>query len=182
MTNRDTAHLVNVLVDVDRDHPQFGYRLLADEVREAGTVILNRTARKHCSAQRIWSVFARKALARPSRPALQYSMIWCACSPLTARTSCGWPTSPKTAPPKETLCLRDQRRLVQPDRRLLHQRPHQGPAGSDGAGQCSSLPGAMSPTASFTAIVEASFVQGNSYSRLHRHGMIRSMGPSRCCR
>lgn len=55
-----TAYLVNALVDAHRDDPEFGYRLIADEVRDAGISVSNRTVWKHCSAHRIWSVFGKK--------------------------------------------------------------------------------------------------------------------------
>jgi putative transposase len=38
------AHRANALFDAHRDDPEFGYRFLADEAREAGQVMAERTA------------------------------------------------------------------------------------------------------------------------------------------
>lgn len=93
----DQAHLASTLFDAHRDDPEFGYRLLADEAREAGlwgcdrTVWRIRTGGGACSASR--------AAVTSSGPAHQPTTTWSAVtSPLRARTSCGSPTSPNTGP------------------------------------------------------------------------------------
>jgi hypothetical protein len=56
----DDAHLMNAVFEAHRDDPEFGYRLLADEVRDAGFAVrearCGRSARPtaggRCSARR----------------------------------------------------------------------------------------------------------------------------------
>jgi transposase InsO family protein len=43
------AYLANALFDAHRDDPEFGYRFLADEARDAGLVFADRTAWRICS-------------------------------------------------------------------------------------------------------------------------------------
>ena len=45
----DDAHLINALVDLHADDPEFGYRLLADELERAGHVVGER---------RVWRIAA----------------------------------------------------------------------------------------------------------------------------
>lgn len=52
------AYRANALFDAHRDDPEFGYRLLADEARDAGEAMSDRTAWRLCSQGTWWSVFA----------------------------------------------------------------------------------------------------------------------------
>lgn len=54
------AHRANALFDAHRDDPKFGYRFLADEARDAGFAMSERTAWKICSQNRWWSAFGKK--------------------------------------------------------------------------------------------------------------------------
>jgi transposase InsO family protein len=54
------AHRANVLFDAHRDDPEFGYRFLAEEARQAGEPMAERTAWRICSQQRLWSSFGKK--------------------------------------------------------------------------------------------------------------------------
>ena len=54
------AHLVDAIVDAHEDDPEFGYRLVADAVRDAGWVVSDRTVWKHASRNGVWSVFGKK--------------------------------------------------------------------------------------------------------------------------
>jgi transposase InsO family protein len=54
------AHRANALFDAHRDDPEFGYRFLVDEAREAGQVMVDRTAWRICSTNGWWSVFGKK--------------------------------------------------------------------------------------------------------------------------
>jgi len=54
------AYRANALFDAHRDDPEFGYRYLVDEARNAGQVMAQRTAWRICSANRWWSVFGKK--------------------------------------------------------------------------------------------------------------------------
>jgi putative transposase len=68
----DEASLANAVFDAHRDDPEFGYRFLADEVRDAGHEVSDRVVWRICRDMGWWSVFgkpkARKA-AKPGTPA-----------------------------------------------------------------------------------------------------------------
>ena len=72
----DDAHLINAALDIHRDDPAFGYRFIADELRELGiTAGENRVARL-CSQQRIWSIFSKKrGLNRKSGPPVHDDLV-----------------------------------------------------------------------------------------------------------
>jgi putative transposase len=46
------AYRANALFDAHREEPEFGYRFLADEARDAGESMSDRTARRICSENR----------------------------------------------------------------------------------------------------------------------------------
>lgn len=54
------AHRANALFDAHGDDPEFGYRFLLDEARDAGQVMSERTAWSICAENRWWSVFGKK--------------------------------------------------------------------------------------------------------------------------
>lgn len=56
----DQAHLVNALRDAHGEDPEFGHRFLADEIRDAGFVVSDRTVWKRCSENAVFSVFGKK--------------------------------------------------------------------------------------------------------------------------
>ncbi|MBD8080794.1 DDE-type integrase/transposase/recombinase [Cellulosimicrobium arenosum] len=56
----DQAYLANALFDAHRDDPEFGYRLLGDEARDAGHVACDRTMWRRCAEGGWWSVFGKK--------------------------------------------------------------------------------------------------------------------------
>ncbi|WP_208297901.1 hypothetical protein [Actinophytocola oryzae] len=60
VTELDRAYRANVLFDAHRDDPEFGYRFLADEARDAGQSMADRTAWRICSAMGWWSAFGKK--------------------------------------------------------------------------------------------------------------------------
>jgi transposase InsO family protein len=64
----DEAYLANVLFDAHRDDPEFGYRFLADEAREAGQIVCDRTVWRICSDNSWWSVFGKKKPYSKSKP------------------------------------------------------------------------------------------------------------------
>ncbi len=53
----DRAHLANAIFDAHRDDPEFGYRFLADEIRDGGHRACDRTVWRHCQANGWWSRF-----------------------------------------------------------------------------------------------------------------------------
>lgn len=56
----DDAHLCNALYDAHHDDPEFGYRLLADEVRDAGWDVGERRVWRLCNQQQLFSVIVAK--------------------------------------------------------------------------------------------------------------------------
>jgi transposase InsO family protein len=54
------AHRANALFDAHREDLEFGYRFLADEARDAGQPMADRTAWRICSVNGWWSVFGKK--------------------------------------------------------------------------------------------------------------------------
>lgn len=54
------AYRANALFDAHRDDPEFGHRLLADEARDAGEAMADRTAWRIASANGWWSAFGKK--------------------------------------------------------------------------------------------------------------------------
>src|ERR1700744_6443346 len=65
---RSQAHLANALFDAHREDPEFGYRFLLDEARDAGHVMAERTAWRICSDNGWFSVFGKKKRGRKVRP------------------------------------------------------------------------------------------------------------------
>ena len=57
---RVRADRANALFDAHRADPEFGYRLLVDEARDAGVPMSARTAWRICSDHQWWSVFGKK--------------------------------------------------------------------------------------------------------------------------
>ena len=62
------AHRANALFDAHRDDPEFGYRFLADEAREAGQVMAERTAWRICADNGWWSRFGKKRGRNGKKP------------------------------------------------------------------------------------------------------------------
>ena len=56
----EDAHLVNAMVDVHADDPEFGYRFIADELERAGQATNERRVWRLCSENRLWSTTTRK--------------------------------------------------------------------------------------------------------------------------
>jgi putative transposase len=54
------AHLTNAAYDIHRDDLAFGYRFIADELRERGVKVGGNRVARLCSQQRIRSVFRKK--------------------------------------------------------------------------------------------------------------------------
>jgi len=56
----DDAHLVNAIVDVHADDPEFGYRFIADELERVGSRANERRVHRLCREHRIWSTTTKK--------------------------------------------------------------------------------------------------------------------------
>jgi putative transposase len=62
------AYRANALFDAHRDDPEFGYRLLADEARESGAPMADRTAWTIVSENGWWSLFGKKRSKNGKKP------------------------------------------------------------------------------------------------------------------
>ena len=54
------AHLINALVDLHADDPEFGYRFLHDELVAGGHHAGANRVHRLCRQNQVWSVFAKK--------------------------------------------------------------------------------------------------------------------------
>jgi transposase-like protein len=59
-TGLNKAHIANTVFNAHRDDPEFGYWFLADEARDAGHDVCDRTVWRICSDVGWWSVFDKK--------------------------------------------------------------------------------------------------------------------------
>ena len=78
VTGRDwaDAHLINAAIDIHHDDPEFGYRFIADELPAHGIAAGENRVARLCSAQRIWSVFAkRRGQARKAGPPVHDDLV-----------------------------------------------------------------------------------------------------------
>ncbi len=64
----EEAYRANALFAAHRDDPEFGYRLLADEAREEGQAMSDRTAWRIASSNGWWSVFGKKRSKNGKKP------------------------------------------------------------------------------------------------------------------
>jgi hypothetical protein len=62
------AYRANALFDAHRDDPEFGYRFLVDEAREAGEPMAERTAWRICSDLGWWSAFGKRRGRNGKKP------------------------------------------------------------------------------------------------------------------
>ncbi len=56
----DDAYFTNLLIDAYAEDPEFGYRLLADELDKLGHTVGERRVWRLCSQQKLWSATVRK--------------------------------------------------------------------------------------------------------------------------
>jgi transposase InsO family protein len=54
------AHAINAIVDVHADDPEFGYRLISDELEALGARSCERRVWRLCRQQRVWSTTTKK--------------------------------------------------------------------------------------------------------------------------
>ncbi|MET9491182.1 IS3 family transposase [Nocardia sp. NPDC006630] len=72
----DDAHLINAAYDIHADDPAFGYRFIADELPARGIRAGENRVARLCSAQRIWSIFAKKrGLNRKAGPPVHDDLV-----------------------------------------------------------------------------------------------------------
>jgi transposase InsO family protein len=58
--DRSDAHVVNAIVDIHTDDPEFGYRFIWDELEAGGEDIGERRVHRLCKEHRIWSTTTKK--------------------------------------------------------------------------------------------------------------------------
>lgn len=72
----DDAHLINAAYDIHHDDPEFGYRLIADDLPARGIAAGENRVARLCCQQRIWSVLAKKrGLGRRPGPAVHDDLV-----------------------------------------------------------------------------------------------------------
>ena len=105
----EEAYRANALFDAHREDPEFGYRFLVDEARDAGAPMTPCTAWKICSANGWWSVFGKKkGLSKKAGPPVHDDLVRRDFT-ANAPTRSGWATSPSTGPAKErSTCARSR--------------------------------------------------------------------------
>ena len=74
----DDAHLINAIIDIHTDDPEFGYRFIADELHAAGHQASENRVQRLCSLQKIASSILTKRRGSGKTP-----------GPLT-RSRCRW--------------------------------------------------------------------------------------------
>jgi hypothetical protein len=95
----DRAYRANALFDAHTEDPEFGYRLLADEARNGGEPMADRTAWTPTSENGWWSVFGKKRGKNGRKPGPAVHEDLCTvtdeqavsgtCSPQRHRIGCG---------------------------------------------------------------------------------------------
>jgi putative transposase len=72
------AHVVNAIVDVHADDPEFGYRFIADELELAGQATNERRVWRLCRENRVWSTTTKKgrrAAGKTPGPAVHGDLV-----------------------------------------------------------------------------------------------------------
>jgi len=72
------AHVVNAIVDVHADDPEFGYRFIADELERAGEPTNERRVWRLCRDHRVWSTTTKKgrrSSAKTPGPAVHDDLV-----------------------------------------------------------------------------------------------------------
>ena len=72
----DDAHLINAAFDIHHDDPEFGYRLIADDLPARGIEAGENRVARLCAQQQIWSVPSMKrGTGRASGPAVHDDLV-----------------------------------------------------------------------------------------------------------
>jgi putative transposase len=72
----DDAYLTNAAIDLHADDSEFGYRLIADDLREAGHEVSDNRVWRLCSTQRLWSMHSKKrGLNRKAGPPVHDDLL-----------------------------------------------------------------------------------------------------------
>lgn len=136
---RVEAHRANALFDAHREDPEFGYRYLADEAHVAGEALCRRTAWRICSAGGWRSTISKKGRGRHRKagPPVHDDLVerdFTAQGPNEL-----WLTdiTEHRTSPGQGLPVRDQGRLLGPDRRVFDRLEDEIPPGGQRTDQCS---------------------------------------------
>ena len=116
------AYRINALHDAHHDDPTFGYRYLADEARRAGWRMSRRTAWKLCSQAGLLSSAQRRRRGKGKKagpPVFDDHVKRVFRADAPNRVWLTDITEHRTTTEGKALLLRDQGRVLQPDRRLL---------------------------------------------------------------
>ncbi len=137
-----------------------------------------RTAWRVCAGHTASGRCCTVAVGAGSGPDRPSTTISCAgSSPPPGRTSCGSPTSPSTRPRRQALPVRDQGRLLEPDRRLLDRRPDDGVARRVGAPERDRAPRPSGTVVHSDAAVSSGLP--SSCALCASDGLVGSMGRDR---
>jgi hypothetical protein len=98
----DEAYRANAIFDGHCDDPEFGYRFLADEVRQGDhPEVSDRVVWRVCRDNQWWSAIGKPKRGKGSRPgAAAHDDLVRLDFTAERRTGCGWPTSASIAPPR----------------------------------------------------------------------------------
>ena len=143
----DDAHLTNAAWDAHQDDPAFGYRFIADELHHAGLKAGENRVWRLCSQQRLWPVFAKKRGLRGNAgppvhddhvqrnfTANRPNQLWLTDIPPPG--ACGGRCPHRASHRRgQNLSLRDQGRVVEQDRWLLHRLADESVPGGRGGPQ-----------------------------------------------
>ena len=150
-TELAAAYRANALFDAHRDDPEFGHRLLADEARDAGQAMADRTAWRICSSMGWWSAFGKKRAKNGQRPGPAVHDDLCAAvdkhgvvrHDFTAdAVNRLWLTDIRAQDCRgQALPVRDQGRLLRTDRGVLDRLANEVPPGSQCARERRGSPG-----------------------------------------
>jgi len=91
------AYRANALFDAHKDDPEFGHRLLADEARDAGEAMSDRTAWRIASANGWWSAFGKKRGRNGKKPGPPVHDDLCAVVDEDGRTRHVFAAKPRTS-------------------------------------------------------------------------------------
>jgi putative transposase len=74
--DRSDAELVNAMLDIHHDDPEFGYRFIADELERTGQRVSENRVQRLCQENRIWSTTTKKrGLSRAAGPPVHDDLV-----------------------------------------------------------------------------------------------------------
>ncbi len=172
------AYRANALFDAHRDDPEFGYRFLAEEAREAGEPMAERTAWRICSQHRLWSAFGKKKRGKNRKvgPPVHDDVVRPGFHRRRTKQVVAGRYYRAFHPGGQALPLRGQGRILQPHRRVLHGLADEITTGDHRTYQRGDSPrrgGRLHP-AHRPRIPQ--FRSRKFVHALHRHDMVGSMG------